>query len=391
MNTILTVFKKELIDTLRDRRTLITAIIMPAVAIPFLMYGMTFMMKTIMEKEEAKKLTLALLDAPIEFVSTIDTAKIELVDGMTMESGRDGILSDSLDAMIAFIGDFQQQQQDLKTTKVNMWFKSTNMTVKSRMTDIVEAYEKSLLDGRIEKLDMSASTIDPLDLTRYDIAPKKEFIGKTAGGFLPYMFIIFCFMGCMYPALDLVTGEKERGTIETLLTVPASRFKILMGKVMTISIMGLAAAIMGIVGMVAGVKLLPDMPEDMFEVLNNIVSTKFVLMLLLMLIPLCVFFGGILSAMVIRARSFKEAQSIVSPFTFIIILPAAMAMIPGIEMSWKTAMIPILNIALATKEIIAGTMDNGMYIAIVLSLVVLAVIAVLFSHNQFSKEGMVLK
>ncbi len=391
MNTILTVFKKEFIDTLRDRRTLITAIIMPAVLIPFLMYGMTFMMKTIMEKEENKKLKLAFIEAPAEFVASVDTAKIEVITGMTMESGRDAILVDSLDALMTFKGNFTQDQVDLKTTKVNMWFKSTNLMVKDRISSIVEKYEEELLDKRIQTLAISESSIDPIDLTRYDIAPKKEFIGKTAGGFLPYMFIIFCFMGCMYPALDLVTGEKERGTIETLLTVPASRFKIMLGKVMTISVMGLAAAVMGILGMYIGVKLLPDMPEDMFEVLNNIVSTKFVVMLLAMLVPLCIFFAGILAALVIKAKSFKEAQSIVSPLTFIIFLPAAMAMLPGIELDWKTACVPILNIALATKEIIAGTINTGQYACIVLSLIVLAIVAVIVSFKQFSKESMVLK
>ncbi len=391
MSTILTVFKKELIDTLRDRRTLITAIIMPAVLIPFLMYGMTAVMKVVMEKEENKKLKLALLDPPLEFVATIDTAKIELIEGMTMETGRDGILSDSLDAMIAFLGDFGKQQQEMESTKVNMWFKSTNLAVKSRMTEVVDKYEESLLDSRIEQLNLTEATIDPLDLTRYDIAPKKEALGKTAGGFLPYMFILFCFMGCMYPALDLVTGEKERGTIETLLTVPSSRFHIMLGKVMTISLMGLASAIMGIVGLYIGVKFLPDMPEDMLEVLGNIVSPKFVTMLLAMLIPLCIFFAGVLAAMVIKAQSFKEAQSIVSPFMTVIILPAALAMIPGIELDWKTAFIPILNIGLATKEIIAGTIQNGHYIAIVGSLIILAIIAVFFSFKQFSKESMVLK
>jgi len=123
MNTVLTVFKKELIDTLRDRRTLVTAIIMPAVLIPLLMYGMTAMMKTIMKKEENKKLKLALLDAPADFVATIDTAKIELIGGMDMIEGGKSIQADSLDAMLAFRGNFIEQEENLESTKVDMWFK----------------------------------------------------------------------------------------------------------------------------------------------------------------------------------------------------------------------------------------------------------------------------
>lgn len=391
MNTIFTVFKKESIDILRDRRTLMTAIVLPAVLIPVLMYGMGKISQTIMNKEKSKKLKLALLDAPADFISGIDTSKILLMPDRSMETGRDEILKDSLDAMIAFVGDFAETQNHLKTSKVNLWYKSTNLLVKSRMTEIMDTYEEGLLESRINSLDISSATIDPIALNRYDIAPKKEQLGKSIGGFLPYMFIIFCFTGCMYPALDLITGEKERGTIETLLTVPASRFNILMGKVMTISLVGMAAAVMGILGLLAAVKFIPDIPEDMVEVLTNMVSAKFVFMLLAMLIPLCIFFAGLLSALVIKAKSFKEAQSIVSPFMFVIIAPAAIALMPGVELNWKTALVPIMNIALATKEIIAGTIQNNHYIIIVLSLIVLAILSVAVSYKQFSKEGMVLK
>ena len=391
MKTILTVFNKELIDILRDRRTLFTAIVMPALLIPVMMYGMTKLTKIIMEKEENKKLKLAVLGSPDDFLGRLDTAKIELVHGMTMETGREAILAEDLDAMIGFKDGFMEKQTELASSKVNLWYKSTNLMVKSRMTDIMDSYEADILAARIGQLNISEDAIDPIDLKHDDIAPKKEQMGKTVGGFLPYMFIIFCFTGCMYPALDLITGEKERGTIETLLTVPASRFNILMGKVMAISLVGMAAAIMGILGLVAAIKFLPDIPEDMLVVLGSMVSAKFIMMLLAMLVPLCIFFAGILSALVIKAKSFKEAQSIVSPFMFLVIVPAAMAMMPGIELDWKTALVPILNIALATKEIIAGTIQNGHYIAIVVSLIVLAIVSVIFSYSQFSKEGMVLK
>ncbi len=194
----------------------------------------------------------------------------------------------------------------------------------------------------------------------------------------------------MYPSLDLITGEKERGTIETLLTVPASRFKILLGKVLTIALMGLAAALMGILGLVIAGTLLPDMPDQLDTALENIISLKFILMLILMLVPLCFFMAGMLSAMVIKAKTFKEAQSIVSPFVGVIIIPAALALLPGIELNWKTALIPVLNIALATKEILSGTIQSGHYIAIVLSLVLLAILSVVLSYRQFSKEGMII-
>ena len=110
-----------------------------------------------------------------------------------------------------------------------------------------------------------------------------------------------------------------------------------------------------------------------------------------MIVPLSFFFAGMISAMVVRAKSFKEAQSILTPISFVIIMPALIGVMPGIELTWATAAIPILNIALATKEIVAGTINMGHYFFVVASLVLLAIVAVWISYKQFSKEGMVLK
>ena len=391
MNTILTVFKKEIKDTLRDKRTLMTAIVLPALLIPVLMYGMTVVTKMVMEKEENKKLSISLIDAPDAFLTYLDTTKMEIKSGYDLKTGKEAIKADSLDAMIRFTSNFMELQEKMASPRVVLLYKQTNLSVESRMKKMVERYSDDLLDQRIETLGISSATIKPINLKTENVEEPQELVGQTVGGILPYMFIMFCFMGCMYPALDLITGEKERGTIETLLTVPASRFSILLGKVLTISIVGLAATVMSIVGMYFGVLFLPDLPEEISGVINSIISPKFVTMLLAMLLPLCVFFAGLITTMVVKAKSFKEAQSIVSPFTVLIILPAALALLPGIELTWGTAMVPILNIALATKEIIAETINMGHFALIVASLIILAIIGVFISYSQFSKEGMVLK
>jgi len=390
MKTIITVFKKELLDTLRDRRTLLTAIVMPALLMPLLMYGFTQLSKSIMEKEENKKLKVALIDAPADFVSKLDTAKFELLYGIDKKDGGAQILADSLDALIGFSKTYEEKIKSMKSGVVDMWYKSTNLSVKGRLSDIIDGYEEEIMETRIEELELTKDAIDPIFLKQWDIAPNNEKIGKMVGGFLPYIFIIFCFMGCMYPSLDLITGEKERGTIETLLTVPASKFNILLGKVLTIALVGLSAALMTILGLIIAVKFLPDLPEEILEAMTNIVGIKFVLLLFAMLIPMAIFFGGVISAMVVKAKSFKEAQSIVTPVSFIVFIPAMIALLPGVELDWTTVFIPILNVALATKEIVAGTIEPMHYIVTLVSLIVLALASVAFSYRQFSKEGMVL-
>lgn len=391
MNTIFTVLKKELTDTLRDKRTLLSAIILPAIVIPLLIFGVTKLQKSLMDKAGEKPLRIALIGVPSTYQNTFNDSKYELQQNLTVATGRDAIQKDSLDAVVEFQPDFLTKVNDMKSGEVKLYFKSTNLLLYSRIAEKLDSLKAELLKGRIQQLKISEEALLPLVISKQDIASPKEQIGKLVGGFLPYIFILFCFMGCMYPAIDLITGEKEKGTMETLLTVPASRFKILVGKIMAISIVGLCAATMTILGMVTALKLLPDIPKEFLGVLNDMLSLKFVAMLYCMLIPLSIFFAGMLSAMVIRAKSFKEAQSMVTPMTFVIIIPAILATIPGIELNWQTSFIPVLNIALATKEIIAGTINLLQYAVVVVSLIVLALVAAFLSYKQFSKESMVLK
>ena len=391
MNTIFTVLAKELKDTLRDKRTLISAIILPSLIIPLLIFGVTKLQKSLMDKAGDKQLRIALVGTPPIFTSTFNDPKFKLLSNFDVNTGKQAIKSDSLDAVVEFQPDFAEKIKSMQSGHINLYYKSTNMLLYNRIAEKIDSVKVSILKERVKQLNVSEEAFLPIAVAKVNIASPKEQIGKMVGGFLPYIFIIFCFMGCMYPAIDLITGEKEKGTMETLLTVPASRFKILIGKILAIAIVGLSAALMTILGMVMALKFLPNIPIVFLNVLNDMVTPKFVIMLFAMLFPLSIFFAGFLSALVIRAKTFKEAQSLVTPMMFVIIIPALIATLPGVELSWQTSFIPVLNIALATKEIIAGTINMLQYATVVTSLVILALLAAYVSYKQFSRESMVLK
>ena len=216
-------------------------------------------------------------------------------------------------------------------------------------------------------------------------------IGELVGGFLPYIFIAFGFMGCMYPAIDLFTGEKERGTIETLLTTPVSRWKFLIGKMLVIILSGLMASFFALLGLFLSINFMDIIPDpEIMNVVNQILSIGFVLKLFLLLLPLTVFFAGIMIPIAVYTKTFKEAQSIIAPLNIIVLLPAMAGLFPGIELNVQTALIPILNIVLTTKGLIGGTIDYSLLILSFSVMVVLAGIAVAVSFKQFGKETNIL-
>ncbi|HEY4323631.1 MAG TPA: ABC transporter permease [Mucilaginibacter sp.] len=391
MHPILTVFKKELKITLRDRKTLISSIVIPAVFMPLIILGVIKLQQYLNEGQNNRQLKIAMVNAPSAMDTLFKDPKITVLKQANAAIAADSVKEERYDAALVFDEQVATRSDNAGTSKVLIYYKSTDLGLKQRIMPKLERYKTALVSARLKKLDLSDSLLSPIVLHEEDLASKKELISVLVGGFLPYIFIIFCFLGCMYPTLDLITGEKEKGTIETLLTVPVSRFDILAGKILAIATIGLCAAFMTISGMFLTLRLMNGIPTELLIPINDILTPRFVVMLFGMLTPLSLFFAGLLSAIAIRAGSFKEAQSYVTPMTFIVIIPAMIALFPGVRLSWQTAWIPILNIALATKEIVAGKISMIQYTAIVATLIVFALIALRFSVRQFSKEGNILK
>jgi sodium transport system permease protein len=191
----------------------------------------------------------------------------------------------------------------------------------------------------------------------------------------------------MYPAIDLFTGEKERGTIETLLTVPVLRWKILIGKMMVVVCSGMLAASCALMGLFISIEFL-DLADnkELLEVIHSILTPYFILSMFALLLPLVIFFAGLMIPIAIYAKSFKEVQSIITPLNIIVVLPSMIGFFPGISLDFTTVFIPVINVVLATKALIAGTLTWPYFLCVFGIMCTLAAMAIAISHKQFGKE-----
>jgi sodium transport system permease protein len=191
----------------------------------------------------------------------------------------------------------------------------------------------------------------------------------------------------MLPATDIGAGEKERGTLETLLITPIPRQDLVMGKFFTIAFAGVTSAMVTIGSMfVWGVLLAQGMAIKLItEFMGAISPIDFVLMFL-MLVPVVAIFASLLLSLSIYARSFKEAQGYMTPLVFLTIIPIIIALLPGIELKGVYAWIPLTNVALAMKELIKGTMDYMALIPIFVSTSVIAGLLIAFCVYWFKRE-----
>lgn len=390
---IFTIFKKELKDTLRDRRTLIMMLVIPVAIFPIILSLFVTVSESFSKEAAEKTIQIGVVGEPDNYVINqlemlpqelgkkeikIYKDTIELKAAIKVDSAQIGIVPSS---------DFNSSMELKKPAGVTVFFNATDLGMRDRAEAYLETIESIAKQERYLDLEINPEEIRPLNVNYSNVASSKEMIGKLAGGFLPYIFIAFGFIGCMYPAIDLFTGEKERGTIETLLTTPVARWQILFGKMGVVVLSGLLASTFALLGLFLSIEVL-DIVQDpeILNVIHGILSPKFILMLFALLLPLTVFFAGMMIPIAVYAKSFKEAQSIITPLNIIVVLPAMVGFFPGIELNIITACIPIVNIVLATKDLIAGTLDAGLVglsFAVMLSL---AVLAVFISYKRFDKE-----
>ena len=377
MKTVATIFLKELLDTVRDRRTLFVMVIFPLLLFPVLITAITAVQTSQIRKAQDQTLRVGLtLNWNAADLRTLLSGRegFSVIEGIHPDSVRSLLERDSLDAAITVGADFDRVVVAGGKGALTLAYRLTDeySIAERRLRETVRTFEKGLVEKRFAALGVRPDIVEAVAIEEQDVTPMKERFGRTIGGLLPYLFVIFCFMGSMYPAIDLAAGEKERGTIETLLTAPVGRFQILLGKFGVVVLTGLLSAAVSMLGLYLAVSRNPDMPQEMMGAVASILDPWTILLVLSLLLPLAVFFAAFLLSLSFYARSYKEAQSLISPLTIVVILPVALGMVPGIELTPLTAMIPVLNVSLATKEIIAGTIVPGMLAIVYVSLLTLA-------------------
>jgi len=391
MNELFIIIKKELTELLRDKKTIINSIVLPTLLVPILIFGMIKVTEMISKSEQEKSIKIGLVNAPEDFTRLVQNDSLNKITTYDESIDFKTLISDeTIQTAVVFPEDWNTQMDSLQSANVQIFRNGTKENVNGRVSRMLDAFAAGIKQKRMAQLQISSEKLTPFNKDFQEVGEQKELVGKRVGGFIPYLFILTMWGGCLLAAIDLVTGEKERKTIETTLSLPVSKFKVLLGKTLVASILGFIPALLNLVGLIIGLKFIDGIPDIFKTAINEMLNPESIIMIMLLLIPFAIFLAGFIIALVAGANSFKEAQSKASPIIMLIIIPLVLAMMPGIEFTWSTVFIPVLNIGLGVKEIMAGTIDMGMYAAMLISLLAIAVGAIYFSYKKFSDESAVL-
>ncbi len=394
---IFRIFRKELLDTLRDRRTLMTMLVIPILVFPITLNVFMNISNSFQESASAKIMKIGIAgDKTQSYTQQLEAIPAavgpkKIIVFKDSAALRTAIESDQIQLGLLIPENVQKLGEQQQTITLN-WLLDASEVGRAERAELYAASLKANAEAeRLQKLGLRPEQIRPLVVNTVNCASDKKMVGQLAGGFLPYIFIAFGFIGCMYPAIDLFTGEKERGTIETLLTVPVLRWKILLGKMLVVVSSGMVAASCALFGLFISIEFL-DLADnkELLEVIHSILTPNFIVSMFALLLPLVIFFAGLMIPIAIYAKSFKEAQSIITPLNILVVLPSMVGFFPGISLDLNTVFIPVINVVLATKALIAGTLTWGYFLSVFGMMCALAVIAIGISYKQFDKEANIL-
>jgi len=273
---------------------------------------------------------------------------------------------------------------------------SMSSKVEDRVEDLVEEFNTELTAARLANLgvpqgEKQESLLEPVRLGKQGTGEIREVIGERIGGMVPYFFIAFCFMGVVYPAIHLGAGEKERGTLETLLLAPIPRHQVVLGKFLAVFCGGIIAVLLNLASLGTWLAIKAGELRGIIGTIIGSIDLLDLVLLALMLIPVAAMFAALLLSASIFARNSAEASTLISPLGIVLIIPAALAMLPGVELNWFWAWVPITNISLAMKELLKGTMDYTMLVAILTSSTLIAGGLLFFCAKWFNRENVLFR
>ena len=396
MSIIVSIFKKELIDVLRDRRTLMFMVVIPILITPLLVIGSIKFQEYQNKKSEEKILKIAYINESEDSLTKqllSDQKGVKIIEGVKLDSIESYIKSDSLQGGLYLGKGFLKKIKTNSSGDVKIYYKSSDLMSKSkkRMQAALDIYKEKIIAERLKQLNVDGQILEPITITNIDMATAKETLGKAIGGFIPYVLVMFIFLGAMYPAIDLGAGEKERGSLETLLSSPATKFEITMGKLLVVSLTGIVSGLVSVLGISSSLFFIDKIPVQIQETILELINPFMIFSIIILMIPIAIFFASMLLSISFYARSFKEAQSLMGPLNMVIIVPLFLSLGPGMEMDHATALMPLINVGLLTKEILAGSVELIYFIETLFSLLFCAAIGIWFSVFWFKKENTIFR
>jgi len=391
---IIHIYRKEMLDLLRDKRTVITSIVVPILLYPLLMVGFSSLAMRQETKLEQKYVNIHLQDNVNSKLSVRIRNEITKIENLNVITHTDSVMSlleeDIIQAAVTIRDSLSTAGFPILivTVSYNETEDLSSIAFK-RIKGKLDGLESELVGERLEALSIKRDILNAIDLKEENVAPPEKMLGFMVGRILPYLLIVITLSGSAVVASDLVAGEKERGTLETILVSAAKRIELIIGKYITIMTFSLITVFLNLFSMFISIRhILGQSGIDTAGI--QLPLSNFALVLLAML-PLITLVAAVLLSLSTYARNIKEAQSYQMPLVIGGMILAMISLLPGFELTPGFALIPIVNFSLLFKEIMIGGVSFMQFLIVFASTLILDIIAILISIKLFNNEAVLFR
>jgi sodium transport system permease protein len=396
---------KEILSTLRDRRAIISNLLIPLLLLPMVMLGLPLLLGGLFQREAETVTTLAaqgLEHMPSELIALVEAQQAQLESVADAELAvRDDVVPAGIAVPEGFAGTLAAGER----ASVTVYRKTGNMRSElnaQKLEAAVAAYRQQVVAQRLQEAGVDPGVLDPVAIARHDASTEAERTSGQLAWLIPFFIAIWTLTGGQMTAIDATAGEKERGTLEVLLVAPVRRAEVVVGKFLATMLFGLLAATMAIVGFVVGglvmraifMPLLGAEAGAMVAMMGG--SLTITPLTVLLLLVSAVLLAGLVAALLIGvtlfARSFKEAQTYVAPLGFLLIVPAiGLQFRDLIGADAALYWIPLLNAMVLMDDVVRGSATAGAIGVTWLSLTLTIVVLLAFAYRSFGREDVLFR
>jgi sodium transport system permease protein len=380
-------YLRELRSALRDRTIVTGSILIPLLLYPMILWlayaGFTF----VSGQSADLKSRVMLKDIPLANAFVKQLQNDPWIELKTSRDPQHDIRTGTLDALVEFVpGDSPSGPSGLDANfKAKITYdesRDRSDTAESRIEQKVVEYRTKDLERRAGQLGISTAAYQDFWLDTANVSSNREMAQFFLGLMLPTFLLVMLATGAMHPAIDSTAGERENSTWETVMTLATRRSNVLLAKYLYVATMSFTAGLLNLMAMMFSLRamLTPIFRRNGSDVSISIPLQSIPIILLGALL-MALLVSAVMMILASFARTFKEGQSMVSPFYVVIMIPLMFLSSPGLEFTTKLALIPIMNVTMMFREAIQGTYHWPM-IGITVSVELVCITAAMFTATS---------
>ncbi|EYB69741.1 ABC transporter [Deinococcus phoenicis] len=403
---------RDLLSTLRDRRTLTSTILIPLLLIPLFTLGLPLLLGKFIGGQAQERQQVGVVGTLPESLRAALTRDEKTPDGTVTRAGvrlvpvtdpKAAVQSGDVDAALRAPSPLPRRAGD-GTGTLEVYAKLGNLRAQTgafaKVQSTVEAYNRELAVQRLGTLGLGAQTLTPVTLAPIDASPEQERRSGQLAFLIPLLMLNFILTGAMATALDATAGEKERGTLESLLVSPVRRSEVVAGKLLATTVTALTTALFSVLGfLLSGVVMRAvlargDTPAELTQAFGGqlTLTPGSALALLGTVVSAALLISAVLIALSIYARSYKEAQTYVTPLSLLIVFPAVMLQFSDfLTLSSGIYALPLFGSMVAILDTVRGNLSTGHALTAIAANLIGALLVGLLALRSFGREEVIFR